>query len=101
MSAQSRSATTIPSDAAYSTVYVLVCSRPHQHRKVHWRKCSHTGTELYTDVVVQSDLDLGLTLHHQPWQEHRHLTLSTASPEAGEQGLVERQPGDRGDGKTI
>ena len=77
-----------------------VCSRAHQHRKVHWRKCSHTGTELYTDVVVQSDLDLGLTLHHQPWQQHRHLTLSTASPKAGEQRLVERQPGDRQDGKT-
>lgn len=73
--------------------------RAHQHREVHWGKCSHTGTKVHTHVVVQSDLGLGLTLHHHPWQQHRYLTLSVTSPETSEQSLVERKPGDRGDVK--
>jgi len=45
---------------------------------------------------VQSDQDLGLSLHHHPRQQHRYPTLSAASPETSEQRLVERKPGDRG-----
>lgn len=71
----------------------------HQYGEVHWGKRSHTGTQLHTDVVVQSDLDLGLTLHHHSWQHHRYLALSVASPETSEQGLEERKPEDKGDKK--
>lgn len=64
----------------------------YQYRKIHWGKCSHTGTEMHTDVLIQSDLDLSLTLHHHPWQQHWNLTLSEALSETSEQGLVQREP---------
>lgn len=80
------------------TVCCGLVRRPHQHGEVHWGKCSHTGTKLHTDVLVQSDLGLGLTLHHHPGQQHRYMTLSMASSETSKQGLVERRPANRGDG---
>lgn len=59
-----------------------------------WER-SDTGTNMHTHMVVQSDLDLGLTFHHHPWQQHRDSPLSLAPAETGEQSLVERKPGDR------
>lgn len=46
-------------------------------------------------MVVQSDLDLGLTFHHHPWQQHWDTPLSVAPPETGEQSPEEREPGDK------
>lgn len=82
-------------DVAYDIQSGHVC-RTHQYREVHWRQCSHTSTELHTDMVVQSDLDLGLTLHHHSWQQHRNLTLSITTSETSKQGLVDRKPGEKG-----
>lgn len=83
----------------YSELNSCACGS-YQHRKVDWRKRSHTGTELHTHVVVESDLDLGLTLHH-PWQAHRYCTLGIATTETSEQGFVEGRPGDKVVGKTL
>lgn len=69
-----------------------ICST-HQCRKADWGKCSHTGTKMHTHVLIQSDLDLSLTLHHHPRQQHWNLTLNKALSETSEQGLVQRQPG--------
>lgn len=64
----------------------------HQYRKTHWGKCSHTGTKMHTHMLIQSDLDLSLTLHHHPWQQHWNLTLNKALSETSEKGLVEWKP---------
>lgn len=67
----------------------------HQYRKILWGKCSHTGTKMYTHVLIQSDLDLGLTLHHHSWQQHWKLPLNKALSETGENGLVQWKPAKR------
>lgn len=54
---------------------------------------------MHTDVLMQRDLDLGLTLHHHAGQPDRHLTLSVALSETTKQGLEERKPEGRGGGK--
>lgn len=69
--------------------------RSHQYRKILWRKCSHTGTKMHTHVLIQSDLDLGLTLHHHPWQQHWKLPLNKTLSETGENGLVQWKPAKR------
>lgn len=66
--------------------------RTHQYRKISWGKCSYTGTEMHTHMLIQSDLDLSLTLHHYPWQQHWKLTLNKALSETSEQGLVQWKP---------
>lgn len=69
--------------------------RSHQYRKILWGKCSHTGTKMHTHVLIQSDLDLGLTLHHHPWQQDWKPPLSKALSETGENGLVQWKPAKR------
>lgn len=50
---------------------------------------------MHTHVLMQSDLDLGLTLHHHPWQQHWKLPLNKAFSETGENGLVQWKPAKR------
>lgn len=67
----------------------------YQRGQVRRRECSNTGTKVHAHMVVQSDLDLGLTFHHHPWQQHWDTPLSVAPPETGEQSPEEREPGDK------
>lgn len=67
----------------------------HQHRKIQWGKCSHTGTKMHTHVLIESDLGLGLTLHHNSWQQHHNQPLNKALSETSEHGLVQWKPAKR------
>lgn len=67
----------------------------YQRGQVRRRECSNTGTKVHAHMVVQSDLDLGLTFHHHPCQQHWDTPLSVAPPETGEQSPEEREPGDK------